>query len=211
LTKVSLRFILYNTITRNLKGMKTLDINTMLHKSGAMLTGHFLLSSGLHSGQYLQCALLLSYPGYASVLCRKLAHRFQKDKIDLVIGPAYGGIIVAYELARLVNARAIFTERKNSLMQMRRGFSINKGQRVLIAEDVVTTGRSVKDVIKAIRPYRPEIIGVAALIDRSSRRHVFGKIPFRSVKRINITTYTPGRCPLCRDNIQLVKPGSRVF
>ena len=190
--------------------MNNTDVLTMLHKAGAMLTGHFLLSSGLHSEKYLQCALLLSHPKYAAVLCKELAQKFKKNKIEIVIGPAYGGIIVAYELARAINAQAIFAERKDGIMQIRRGFSIKKGQRVLIAEDVVTTGKSVKEVIKAIRPYKPEIVGVAALIDRSGKKNIFGKTQLTSVKKINIKTYNTQACLLCKGNIPLVKPGSRV-
>ncbi len=182
----------------------------MLDKANALLSGHFLLSSGLHSGQYLQCALLLRYPDFAETLCKRLAKKFRRDKIDLVIGPAYGGIIVAYELARALGVRAIFTERKDGIMQLRRGFNIEKGERALIAEDVITTGRSVKDVIKAIKPYKPEIAGVAALIDRSAKSNVFGKVPLESLKRIKIKTYTQERCPLCKLKIPLVKPGSRA-
>lgn len=190
--------------------MPNLDFSKMLSSSGAMLSGHFLLSSGLHSGQYLQCALLLSHPAYAAKLCKVLAGHFKKDNIEIVIGPAYGGIIAAYELARALKARAIFTERKDGVMQLRRGFAINKGQRVLIAEDVITTGKSVKEVIKAILPYKPKIAGIAALIDRSSNKNVFGKTCLKSVKKIHIKTYTPAVCPLCKAGIPLVKPGSRV-
>ena len=186
------------------------NLSEMLDKTGAMLEGHFLLSSGLHSRQYLQCALLLSRPNYAASLCKKLARNFKKDKIEIVVGPAYGGIIVAYELARALNAQAIFAERKDSIMQLRRGFAIKKGQRVLIAEDVITTGKSVKEVIEAVSAYKPKIVGIAALIDRSNKKALFGKIQFKSVNKLNIKTYTADKCPLCKRGIPLVKPGSRV-
>jgi orotate phosphoribosyltransferase len=185
------------------------DFKKMLSCSGAMLSGHFLLSSGLHSDKYLQCALLLSQPAYAAKLCKVLAGHFKKDKIDIVIGPAYGGIIAAYELARALKAHAIFTERKDGVMQLRRGFVINKGQRVLIAEDVITTGKSVKEVIKAILPYKPKIVGIATLIDRSNKKNAFGSIRFKSFKKINIKTYTANKCPLCKKAMPIVKPGSR--
>jgi len=190
--------------------MANIDVIKAFDKAGALLKGHFSLSSGLHSGQYLQCALLLRYPQYAKRLCGKLATRFKHEKIDLVIGPAYGGIIVAHELARALNVRAIFTERKDGLMQLRRNFSIRKGERVLVAEDVVTTGKSVKELIKAIRPYGPRIVGIAALIDRSGKSSPFGKIPFKGLKKINIKVYSPGKCPLCKQKVPLVKPGSRT-
>ncbi|GAG11281.1 unnamed protein product, partial [marine sediment metagenome] len=134
--------------------------------AGALLEGHFLLSSGLHSGQYLQCALLLRYPSRARKLCSKLAANFRGKRIEAVVGPAYGGIIVAYELARALGARALFTERKDGRMQLRRGFKIKQGERILVAEDVVTTGGSVKELLRAIRPYKPKIVAIAALIDR---------------------------------------------
>jgi len=190
--------------------MNQLDILAMLDKAGALLKGHFLLSSGLHSGQYLQCALLLRYPAYAQELCRRLAEKLKYEKIDLVVGPAYGGIIVAYELARALGVRAVFTERKDGIMQLRRGFSVEKGERVLLAEDVVTTGASVKDVIKAIRPFKPNIVGVASLIDRSTKKNPFGKIRFESLKKITIKTYKPRNCPLCKKKVALAKPGSKT-
>ncbi len=179
--------------------------------AGALLEGHFLLSSGLHSGQYLQCALLLRYPSRAKKLCGELAAKFKSKRIEAVIGPAYGGIIVAYELARALGARALFTERKDGRMQLRRGFKIKPGERVLVAEDVVTTGKSVNELLRAIRPYKAKIVAVAALIDRSSKRGQapFGKIVFKSLKKIKIKAYKPKDCPLCKSKIPLIKPGSR--
>ena len=190
--------------------MAETDILKMFDKAGALLKGHFLLSSGLHSEKYLQCALLLQYPLYAQKLCKKLAAKFKDDKIDVVIGPAYGGILVAYDLARALRARALFTERKDGTMQLRRGFSIKKGERVVIAEDVVTTGKSVLEVAETIKPFNPKIVGVAALVDRSGKAKPFGKIRFESLKKIDIKTYSPDRCPLCKKNIPVTKPGSRA-
>lgn len=190
--------------------MRHIDILEMFEKANALLTGHFLLSSGLHSEQYLQCALLLRYPAYAEELCKRLAEKFKYKKIDLVVGPAYGGIIVAHELARALGVRAVFTERKDQKMQLRRGFYIEKGESVLIAEDVITTGRSVKEVIAAIKPYKPKIVGVAALIDRGAKGNCFGKIGIESLKKIKIKTYTQQRCPMCKAGTPLVKQGSRA-
>lgn len=189
---------------------KRVDILEMFNSAGALLKGHFLLSSGLHSDRYLQCALLLSHPSYAEKMCSRLADMFKGDKVDLVIGPAYGGILVAYELARRLGVRAIFTERKDATMQLRRNFNIEKGERVLIAEDVITTGKSVIEVIDTIRPYMPKIIGIAALIDRSPRKRPFGKLRFKSLKKIDIKTYTQQACPMCKKGVPLVKPGSRT-
>jgi len=190
--------------------MKHTDILEMLDKANALLKGHFLLSSGLHSGEYLQCALLLRYPAYAQELCRRLAEKFKFERIDLVVGPAYGGIIVAYELARALGVRAIFTERKDGEMQLRRGFEIEKGERILIAEDVITTGKSVKEVIKSLTLYKPKIVSVASLINRSGKKDVFGKTPLESLKNIKIKSYAPDKCPLCKKKIPLIKPGSRA-
>jgi len=189
---------------------KELDILEMLNKADALLEGHFLLSSGLHSAQYLQCALLLRYPAYAEELCSRLAEKFRYDKVDLVVGPAYGGIIVAYELARALGVRSIFTERKSGVMQLRRNFNIEKGERVLIAEDVMTTGRSVKEVIKALKPHKPKIVGVATLIDRTGLKTPVGKTRFESIKKIKIKSYKPEACPLCKKKVPLEKPGSRA-
>jgi orotate phosphoribosyltransferase len=181
----------------------------MLSATGAFLSGHFLLSSGLHSVGYLQCALLLSRPEYAAAMCGEIASKLKKMKADIVIGPAYGGILVAYELARALHARAMFAERKDSVMQLRRGFTIKKGERVLIAEDVITTGKSVKEVMAAIRPYAPRIVGVVSLINRSAKNKPFGRVPFYSAKALDIKTYTADKCPLCKANIPIIKPGSR--
>jgi orotate phosphoribosyltransferase len=190
--------------------MRDSDFQNMLAETKSLLSGHFQLSSGLHSGQYLQCALLLSRPDYSAILCQELADAYDNDKIDIVIGPAYGGIIVAYELARALKARAIFTERKEGVMQLRRGFAINKAERVLIAEDVITTGKSVKEVITAISPYEPDIVGIASLIDRTQGQDIFNGLTFKSLKRVDIKNYTQETCPLCRENIPVTKPGSRA-
>ena len=190
--------------------MKNTTIIDMLDKANALLKGHFLLSSGLHSGRYLQCALLLRYPAYAEELCKRLANKYKYEKVDLIVGPAYGGIIVAYELARAIGVRAIFTERKNQVMQLRRNFTIEEGERVLIAEDVITTGNSVKEVIRAIKPYKPKILGVAALIDRSGKKKPFGKIRLESLRKIYVKSYSQKDCPLCKKKVPLTKPGSRA-
>jgi orotate phosphoribosyltransferase len=189
--------------------MTNIDILKILEKVGAFLKGHFLLSSGLHSEKYLQCAILLSYPDYAKEACGELALKFKSEKIDVVIGPAYGGIIVAYELARALGARAFFTERKDGIMQLRRNFSIKENENVLIAEDVITTGKSVNEVIDVVKVYKPKLVAVAVLIDRSGKDKPFGDIRLESLAKIDIKTYEPQDCPLCKKNIPLVKPGSR--
>lgn len=183
---------------------------SLFTKAQAFLKGHFILSSGLHSGQYFQCALLLSQPPYAAKLCKALAAKFKDKRIDVVIGPAYGGILVAYELARALGARALFAERKDGVMQLRRNFHINEGERVVIAEDVITTGKSVREVIDAIRSYKAKIVSVAALVDRSGKKAPFKRLRLVSLIKIEIKTHSPEGCPLCKQGLPLIKPGSRI-
>ena len=177
-------------------------------KSKALLTGHFRLTSGRHSSQYMQCAQVLQYPEYASQLCRDLAERFAGMKVDTVIGPALGGIIVAYEVGRAMGVRTIFTEREQGVMSLRRGFVIEPGEKVLVVEDVVTTGGSVKEVIEVVRQKGGEVVGVGVLVDRSNGRVDFG-VKSEAVLSMEIQSYDPGDCPLCREGLPVVKPGSR--
>lgn len=177
-------------------------------KSKALLTGHFRLTSGRHSSQYMQCAQVLQYPEYASRLCRDLAERFAGMKVDTVIGPALGGIIVAYEVGRAMGVRTIFTEREQGVMSLRRGFIIEPGEKVLVVEDVVTTGGSVKEVIEVVRQKGGEVAGVGVLVDRSNGKVDFG-VKTEAVLPMEIQSYDPGDCPLCREGLPVVKPGSR--
>jgi len=179
-----------------------------LEESKALLKGHFLLSSGLHSGGYVQCASLLKYPDLAEKLCRELASKVEKYQPELVIGPALGGVIVAYETARALGVQGIFTERKEGQMELRRSFEINPGQRVLVVEDVVTTGGSVKEVIEIVTKNEGKLVAVGSLIDRSRGRADFG-VPFEALVELDIETYQPEDCPLCREGSQAIKPGSR--
>ncbi|WP_418790508.1 orotate phosphoribosyltransferase [Phosphitispora sp. TUW77] len=177
-------------------------------KSKALLTGHFRLTSGRHSNQYMQCAQVLQYPEYASQLCRDLAERFSGIKVDTVIGPALGGIIVAYEVGRAMGIRTIFTEREQGVMSLRRGFEIEPGEKVLVVEDVVTTGGSVKEVIDVVRQKGGEVAGVGVLVDRSNGKVDFG-VKTEAVLSMEILSYEPDDCPLCKQGLSLVKPGSR--
>lgn len=188
--------------------MNQRQVLKIFQDAGALLEGHFLLSSGLHSSKYLQCARVLENPRVSKKLCFALAESSRKDSISAVIGPAMGGIVLAYELARALGARALFAERESGKMCLRRGFILSPQDRVLVAEDVITTGGSVKEVIKAVTAYGAKIVGVAALIDRSGKKHPFGKIRFKSLKKMNIKAYTPKNCPLCKRGLALVKPGS---
>ena len=177
-------------------------------KSNALLSGHFRLTSGRHSNQYMQCAQVLQYPEYASQLCQDLAEKFAGTQIDLVVGPAMGGIIVAYEVGRALGVKALFTEREQGAMVLRRGFTIEPGQKVLVAEDVVTTGGSVREVIDVVRAQGGEVVGVALLVDRSNGNVDFG-VKTEAVLSMEIKSYDPEDCPLCRQGLPVVKPGSR--
>ena len=176
--------------------------------TNALLTGHFRLTSGRHSNQYMQCAQVLQYPHYASKLCAALAEHFATKKVDVVVGPAMGGITVAYEVARALGVRAIFTEREQGTMTLRRGFAINKKEKVLVVEDVITTGGSVKEVIEVVKATGAEIVGVGVLVDRSNGQVDFG-LPTEAMLRLDIKSFQPEECPLCKEGIPVVKPGSR--
>ncbi len=174
----------------------------------ALLSGHFQLSSGLHSQKYLQCALVLQYPDLAKKLCVALAKKFSKEKITAVIGPALGGVIVSYEVARALKVRSIFSERENGLMTVRRGFYINSDDNILVVEDVITTGGSVKEVIDLVKSKGAQVAGLGSIIDRASEKINFG-VPTKSLAKIEIKTYPPQNCPLCKKGIPVYKPGSR--
>ncbi|MDW7672917.1 MAG: orotate phosphoribosyltransferase [Bacillota bacterium] len=173
----------------------------------ALNEGHFLLTSGKHSNQYIQCAQVLRFPNYTEELGKELGDRF-KGQVDIVIGPAMGGIIVAYEVARALGVEAIFTERQQGEMLLRRGFNITPGQRVLVVEDVITTGGSVQEVINIVKTMGGQVIGVGVLVDRSGGRADFG-VQLESLLQLNIPTYEPENCPLCATGSKPIKPGSR--
>ena len=180
----------------------------LLKDTGALLEGHFLLSSGLHSQKYVQCARLLQHPKLAERACRALAERVRSwGEVDAVVGPALGGIIVAHELARALGARGMFAEREAGRMTLRRGFEIVPGERVLIAEDVVTTGRSSLEVAELVASLGGKVVGVACLVDRRPG----GGFPFPlvSLARLAIEAFPPEECPLCRRGLPVEKPGSR--
>jgi len=175
-----------------------------------MLKGHFLLSSGLHSPDYLQVAKVFQYPEYATLLSRELALRFKKEKIDLVIGPAIGGILLSFEMGKILKVKTIFAEREEGKMRLRRGFSIQKGEKCLVVEDVITTGASTKEVIDLVKRSKADVVGIAAIIERSKE-----PIDFKARKevllRIPLITYSEKNCPLCKKKAPLIKPGSRTI
>lgn len=176
--------------------------------SKAMLKGHFLLTSGKHSDQYFQCAQVLQYPHYCAELCQELARRFADYQVQTVVGPAMGGIVVGYEVARQLKVRSLFTERENGKMTLRRGFTIQPGERVLVAEDVITTGNSVREVMEVVEAQGGQVVGVAVLVDRSGGRANLG-VPTEALLTTTVTTYHADQCPLCQQGIPAVKPGSR--
>ncbi|HWQ73681.1 MAG TPA: orotate phosphoribosyltransferase [Syntrophomonas sp.] len=177
--------------------------------AGALMEGHFKLTSGRHSNRYMQCAQVLQYPDLTEELARHLAEQFQGEKIDYVIGPAMGGIIVAYEVARQLKVPGMFTERQEGQMALRRGFGIKPGDRVLVVEDVVTTGGSVVEVMEAVRQLGGVVAGVGVLVDRSGGKVNFG-VPMRAVLNLDIESWEAENCPLCREGGgEAIKPGSR--
>lgn len=190
----------------SLSDKEVLEIFT---KTEALLSGHFLLTSGRHSNQYFQCAKVLQYPKYTEQVCSNIADYFKNIEIDTVIAPAMGGIIVGNEVARQLGKRSIFTEREDKLMTLRRGFSLRPGEKVLVCEDVVTTGGSVFEVIEIVKSFGAEIVGVGFIVDRSNGKVNFG-YPQKSTLSVEVISYPPENCPLCKENkIPLVKPGSR--
>ena len=189
------------------------QVLSIFKDSGALLEGHFQLTSGLHSAQYFQCAKVLQYPHYAEQLCGAIAREFRQRSPAVVVAPAIGGIVVGQEVGRQLGARTIFTERKDGVMQLRRGFEIHRGEAVLVCEDVVTTGGSVKEVIDIVRHSGGVLVGVACIVDRSNRAATFpmdeGGKQF-ALLHMNVVAYDPGACPLCGQHIPIAKPGSRT-
>lgn len=184
------------------------EIIAIFKEKEAMLEGHFQLTSGRHSDRYMQCAKLFQYADVSERICKELAAQFAGDGIELVVGPAVGGIIMAYEMGRQLDVRNIFAERENGKMAFRRGFAVEPGTKVLVTEDVVTTGGSVKEVIELLRSLGADVVGVGCVVDRSAGKVDFG-VPFKSVLSMEVVSYDPADCPLCKEGTPAVKPGSR--
>lgn len=174
----------------------------------ALLEGHFILTSGLHSNAYFQCAMVFQYPWHAETLCQEIADHFRDQKIDVVVSPAVGGIVFGQEIARLLGVRSVFAERVEGQMTLRRGFQISPGERVLLAEDVTTTGGSVKEVMSAVEQAGGKVVAVTAVVDRSGGKAQFN-VPYFSLFQMEVKNYDPDECPLCQAGSQAVKPGSR--
>ena len=187
--------------------MTEAEVKELLLKHGAILEGHFLLTSGLHSGMYVEKFQVLQYPKATEKLCEGFAEKFKDEKIDVVIGPVTGGIILAHETAKHFGTRAIFAERDNGRMTIKRGFEIQPGERVLIVEDIVTTGGSVMEVIDVVREWGGIVAGVAMLVDRSGGTVDFG-VPAKALLTLKIDTFIPENCPLCKQGIPMTKRGS---
>jgi orotate phosphoribosyltransferase len=189
---------------------KSLNI---LRKTSALIEGHFILSSGLHSSKYIQCAKLLSFPSIAEKICKALAKKIKRsfNKIDLILAPAMGGIIIGYEIGRLLKKETIFCERVNGKFALRRGFKIKKGSRVLIIEDVITTGKSSMECVHLVKKAKASVIGFASIIDRSTNKTLKIKKKIISHLKINVPTFKSNKLPKDLKMIQVSTPGSRFI
>ncbi|HTG94339.1 MAG TPA: orotate phosphoribosyltransferase [Pyrinomonadaceae bacterium] len=189
--------------------MTTDEVIDEFKESGALLEGHFKLSSGLHSSVYLQCALVLQFPAKAEAFGRAIAERYAGQQIELVASPAIGGLIIGHEVARALGARFIWTERQDGEMILRRGFTVRAGERALVVEDVVTTGGSTRETIVALKKAGTNVIGAASIIDRSSGEADVG-VERTALATLDVRSLQPHECELCRAGVEVVKPGSRA-
>lgn len=178
-------------------------------ETNALLEGHFILSSGLHSPNYLQCALALQYPFDAAKFGRAIAENFVNENIETVASPAIGGLVIGYAVANALNVRFIWTERQNGEMTLRRGFSVKENERILVVEDVITTGGSTRECIEALEKNGAKVTNAASIIDRSGGKADVG-VPRVALVSLDVPSYKPEGCPLCAEGIEAVKPGSRV-
>lgn len=189
--------------------MTETEILTIFREHSALLEGHFILSSGLHSDRYIQCALVLQHPRVAEQLCSQLAAKLRDLHPAVVAAPALGGVIVSHEVARALGVRALFTERQDGVMTLRRGFSLVPGEPTLVVEDVITTGGSTRETMTAVEQAGGKVVGVGALIDRSGGKADLG-LPKAALVTLEVRNYDPADCPLCKSGIPAVKPGSRA-
>ncbi len=184
------------------------EILKIFREHSALLEGHFILSSGLHSDRYIQCALVFEHPQVAEQLCSELAGKLRHLGAAVVAAPALGGIIVAHEVARALGVRALFTERHEGAMSLRRGFRLAPGEPTLVVEDVITTGGSTRETMKCVEQAGGKIVGAGALIDRSGGSAELG-VPKAALATLKVANYNPADCPLCKSGVPAVKPGSR--
>lgn len=189
--------------------MTEADLLSVFRRSGALLEGHFKLSSGLHSPGYLQCALVLQWPKDAEAIGQALGDRVRAWGATCVLSPALGGLIIGQEVGRALDVRAIFAERVERTLTLRRGFSLSSSDRVLVVEDVVTTGLSTRETVDVARQAGATVVGASAIVDRSGGRHGL-EVPFAALLPMDLPTYQPESCPLCAAGSQAIKPGSRA-
>ena len=188
--------------------LSEIEIFQIFEKTGALLQGHFLLTSGRHSNVYFQCAKVLQYPEYTELVCSNIVEHFKSYDIDTVIAPAIGGIVVGQEVARQLKKRFIFAEREDKALTLRRGFTLSEGEKVLVCEDVVTTGGSVFEVIDIVKNAGAQVAGVGFIVDRSNGKVNFG-FPQFSTMKMEAVSFTADECELCKKGIPVVKPGSK--
>ncbi|HEY1913673.1 MAG TPA: orotate phosphoribosyltransferase [Vicinamibacterales bacterium] len=184
------------------------DLLSLYRQSGALLEGHFRLTSGLHSTGYLQCALVLQHPQHAETLGRAIAERTRDLRPTVVLSPALGGLIIGHEVARGLGVRAIFAERQDGALTLRRGFFLDPADRVLVVEDVLTTGGSTRETMEVAKAAGGQVVGAASIVNRSGGTAAFD-VPLVSLLDIALPTYQPDACPLCAQGLAVVKPGSR--
>ena len=182
------------------------DVLELLQKAEGVLNGHFCLTSGLHSNIYFQCAKLYQYPEITEELGKRLAKALKDVEFDTIVAPAIGAMIIGYETAKQSKKRNLFVERKDGEMQLRRGYTLKKGERVVIIEDVITTARTIKETMEAIKEFEPEVVAVGCIVDRTKGQTDYN---IKSLLQIDPVVYEPDNCPLCKEGIPLVKPGSR--
>lgn len=183
------------------------EVEELLIETGAVMDGHFLLTSGLHSPRYVEKFNVLQKPVYTERLCRAMAEKFKDANIETVVGPVTGGILLAHETGKALGTRAIFTERENGKMTFRRGFTLHEGERVLIVEDIVTTGGSIREVIDVVKEHGGIPVAVSMLVDRSGGRATFGDVPSTALLHMDVQTYKPEECPLCKKGVPMTKRG----
>ncbi|MEA4863060.1 MAG: orotate phosphoribosyltransferase [Victivallaceae bacterium] len=188
--------------------MTEAEIIKIFEDSKALLTGHFQLRSGKHSNRFFQAALLLQYPDRAETLCRLLADKFRNSGAVTVISPAVGGLIVGQEVARALGVRAIFADKDNNRLILKRGFTLAPGEKVLVAEDVITEGGRVKETIELVRSFGADPVGVAVLVDRSGGKATFD-VPHESLLKLSLPTWESADCPLCKEGAPIDRPGSK--
>jgi orotate phosphoribosyltransferase len=184
------------------------ELLDLYRRSGALLEGHFRLTSGLHSSGYLQCALVLQHPQHAEALGRAIADRTRDLRATVVLSPALGGVVIGHEVARALGVRAMFAERQDGALALRRGFVIGESDRVLVVEDVLTTGGSTRETMQVATAAGGHVVGAASIVDRSGGAARFD-VPFMALLDVTLPTYEPGTCPLCAQGLPVVKPGSR--